>query len=446
MAQECNGLCEEINKTTKKRCTYKGKFTNKEGKLVCGIHNKKNSKTTTYTTRTKGSFELFELPNEIICAIIDFCDLHSQVKIAVLCCHTMTNMFPQFSCLQSKESVSQYIATKYTDIKQMKELTKSFKIKMLQDSSFAKIIAQYTNSHEVLTFFKKNRACKNAIIRNICKNNNTELMRKIIEDDPNNALNYLLGAIEYEALEVIEYILLHNPIPTQTLCTHAASCGALNSLKYLHNKGYEWNEKTCSAAVKGGSLECLKYAHENGCPWYTVGIYVEACQNGRVDCLEYIFNIVPSINSSCCVSTAINYGHLNCIVFLHENNLQSLNDCNITFMAVHYEQLDILKYLHEQGYEWKSDCCTKAVEKGNLQCLKYLHENGCPWNESTYHKAIQYNKSECVTYLEENGCPKSHYYNRKFQPREHLNKHLSITTSNPGIKIVNSCITRVYRL
>ena len=438
MAEQCNGMCEEINKTTKKRCTYKEKFTNKEGKLVCGIHNKKNnSKTTTGIKRIKGSFELFELPNEIICAIIDFCDLNSQINISVLCCHTMTNMFPQFSCLQSKESVSQYIATKYTDIKQIKELTKVFKIKMLQGSSFAKDIARYTNSYEVLTFFKANRACKNAIIRNICKNNNTKLVEKMIEDDPNNALNYLLGAIEYEALEVIEYILLHNPLPTQTLCTYAASFGSLNSLKYLHNKGYEWNEKTCIAAVRAGSLECLKHAHENGCPWYISRTAQEACQNGKVDCLEYIFNVAPDVISSLCYSSAVGGGHLSCIVFLHENNKLSLSNTNTTFMAVHCKQLHILKYLHEQGYEWKSNCCNKAVEQGNLECLKYLHENGCPWDEHTHQKAIQYNKPECVTYLEENGCPKSGYIYRGLNPREHLNKHLS-TSNNPRIKIVIS--------
>ena len=26
-------------------------------------------------------------------------------------------------------------------------------------------------------------------------------------------------------------------------------------------------KRTCSDAARGGHLECLKYAHEKGCPW-----------------------------------------------------------------------------------------------------------------------------------------------------------------------------------
>jgi hypothetical protein len=37
-------------------------------------------------------------------------------------------------------------------------------------------------------------------------------------------------------------------------------------LKYAHENGCPWDEKTCSLAAENGQLECLKYAHENGCP------------------------------------------------------------------------------------------------------------------------------------------------------------------------------------
>jgi hypothetical protein len=48
----------------------------------------------------------------------------------------------------------------------------------------------------------------------------------------------------------------------------------LECIKYLHENGCPWSEKTCDWAAKSGHLECLKYLHENGCP-----LAVETCAN-----------------------------------------------------------------------------------------------------------------------------------------------------------------------
>ena len=50
-------------------------------------------------------------------------------------------------------------------------------------------------------------------------------------------------------------------------CTLAAMNGHLEVLKYLHEKGCEWNEYACTNAAMNGHLEVLKYLHENKCPW-----------------------------------------------------------------------------------------------------------------------------------------------------------------------------------
>ena len=48
----------------------------------------------------------------------------------------------------------------------------------------------------------------------------------------------------------------------------AASRGHLEVLKYLHENGCPWDEKTCEAAAVGGDyhLDVLEYARANGCP------------------------------------------------------------------------------------------------------------------------------------------------------------------------------------
>ena len=73
-------------------------------------------------------------------------------------------------------------------------------------------------------------------------------------------------------MEIIEYY--HNnqcPRPTadSSLVDAAAENGHLEAVKYLRQKGYEWNCMTCAFAAKTGQLEVLKYAHENGCLWDT---------------------------------------------------------------------------------------------------------------------------------------------------------------------------------
>lgn len=38
-------------------------------------------------------------------------------------------------------------------------------------------------------------------------------------------------------------------------------------LKYLHEKGFKWNETTFEIASSTGNLEIVRYLHENGCFW-----------------------------------------------------------------------------------------------------------------------------------------------------------------------------------
>ena len=37
-------------------------------------------------------------------------------------------------------------------------------------------------------------------------------------------------------------------------------------LKYAHENGCPWDERTCESAADYGHLDVLKYARENGCP------------------------------------------------------------------------------------------------------------------------------------------------------------------------------------
>ncbi len=50
-------------------------------------------------------------------------------------------------------------------------------------------------------------------------------------------------------------------------CALAAKSGLVAVLRYAHEQGCPWDERTCDAAARCGHLEMLRYAHELGCTW-----------------------------------------------------------------------------------------------------------------------------------------------------------------------------------
>ena len=157
----------------------------------------------------------------------------------------------------------------------------------------------------------------------------------------------------------------------------AAANGRLDILIDFHriykNKCY-WYEETCSIAAEYGHLDCLKYLHENGCPW----------------------------NEYTCYSAALD-GHLDCLKYLHENGCP-WNEFTCRYAAL-MGNLECLKYAHENGCPWDRYVCASAALYGNVECLKYAHKNGCPWSSNTCTCAAENGHIECLKYAYENGCP-----------------------------------------
>jgi hypothetical protein len=143
----------------------------------------------------------------------------------------------------------------------------------------------------------------------------------------------------------------------------AAENGHLDCLRYAHENGCEWNERTTSFAAENGHLDCLRYAYENGCKW-NVFTTSGAAENGHLDCLKYAF----------------------------ENGCKL--DADTTYFAAENGHLDCLRYAHENGCEWHKDTIYFAADNGHLECLRYAIENGCPYdieNEQVIEKIKKLN-------------------------------------------------------
>ncbi|SPN79733.1 Ankyrin repeat-containing protein, partial [Brazilian cedratvirus IHUMI] len=50
------------------------------------------------------------------------------------------------------------------------------------------------------------------------------------------------------------------------MCSRLAKAGHLETLKWVREKGWSWDESTPIFAASGGHLEILKWCKEQGCP------------------------------------------------------------------------------------------------------------------------------------------------------------------------------------
>ena len=118
--------------------------------------------------------------------------------------------------------------------------------------------------------------------------------------------------------------------------------GQIELIRYLHERGYEWNYETMLNLASGGYLECLKYMHNNGCK-LDVLIYTAIVSGGYLECLKYSYENIGKWG---------NFG-------------------------VHL--------------------CSCASGVGQLECLKYLHENECEWNSWTLARCKQHvQRQQCL--------------------------------------------------
>jgi hypothetical protein len=216
--------------------------------------------------------------------------------------------------------------------------------------------------------------------------------------------NVTLYAVRYNRLDCLQYAyengcLLHADIMEEAALRNNLECmkylhevckvpwtnkvtkkivstqNSLETLKYAHENGCPWDERTCEKAATHNNLECLKYAHENGCPWDEYTISETSRYTGTIDCLKYL------IENGCPTDTTV-------MVNIARNG-----------------DLEMLKYVHEKGCPWSTLVTEAAAKYGNLNCLKYLIENGCQYNKNGIcNYAIDKNMYKCLKYLIEKGC------------------------------------------
>jgi hypothetical protein len=161
-------------------------------------------------------------------------------------------------------------------------------------------------------------------------------------------------------------------------CHRVAGTNKLELLKWAREeKKCEWDDLTMRKAALQGNLEMVKYCVANGCP----------------------------VDAGACADAA-EYGHLECLKYLHEEVKAPWNSYTAAW-AAQKGHLHILEYLVERKYnKFNKDVCLYAAWYGHLDCLKFLRETAkAPWSSCAVRYAHEFNRSECLQYLLDNDCP-----------------------------------------
>jgi len=187
-------------------------------------------------------------------------------------------------------------------------------------------------------------------------------------------------AAAFGHIHVIDYLIENKcPITGSDACSDAVIGDKLDTLKYLHTKGFRLDGKyNWPTIIRNGNMEMLKYFHKHA---------------------HFPDNTARSV--AC--SYAIRCNQFEILKYLHRIGCEW--DNNTFLEATILNRLDIVKYLHEHGCPLNNSACDNAAMRGNLEMLKYLHEIGCPWSERTCSEAVEHNHFEVLKYLHKNGCP-----------------------------------------
>jgi hypothetical protein len=164
-----------------------------------------------------------------------------------------------------------------------------------------------------------------------------------------------------------------------------------------------WNNKLCSYMARYGHINRLIYLHENGCSLDGEDIDYFAAENGHLDCLKYVHENGCEWSFFC--EIAARNGHLDCLKYAHENGCPWARDDSsiVCRSATHGGHLDCLRYVHQAGCR-QENACSYAAEYGHLDCLKYAYENVDDlWRINCSLKAAQYGHIDCLKYVHKNG-------------------------------------------
>uniref|UniRef100_K3X6W6 Uncharacterized protein n=1 Tax=Globisporangium ultimum (strain ATCC 200006 / CBS 805.95 / DAOM BR144) TaxID=431595 RepID=K3X6W6_GLOUD len=279
-----------------------------------------------------------------------------------------------------------------------------------------KVLKMIGSQREALHRFRKLQSCD--VVRCAVAHNRLELLKWLVQSltaDPTWEWEVDLMKTAVTAscdmdgnsicpdLELLEW--LDNNCPSDSIkltgddIAHAAGCGRLEVVRWIHEHNYAFTVKAMDLAATNGHLEVVQFLHENRSEGCGRDAMNGAAANGYYDIVKFLHENRAEGCSMAAMDRAAKNGNFPIIQFLHENRPEGCTR-NAMDGAAGNGFLEIVKFLHENRTE---GCSTRAMDdaadNGHLEVLKFLHANrmegfsdrGTKWKaRNTYLEMVQF--------------------------------------------------------
>jgi hypothetical protein len=196
----------------------------------------------------------------------------------------------------------------------------------------------------------------------------------------------------------------HENIPNNQsntfICFCAAQNGQFETLKWLRERGYKWDERVCSGAADAGHLEMLQWARAAGCPW-DEKTCESALYNGHFDVLKWAYEAGCPLNERAVWYIAVR-GDIEMLKWARATGTVAFDESTFSGAAGH---LGALQWLYAEGCPWDSGVYCRAACLGNMETLHWLHSVGCPLGEGLFFGAAQSGRLDIIKWGRAVGCP-----------------------------------------
>lgn len=175
------------------------------------------------------------------------------------------------------------------------------------------------------------------------------------------------------------------------------------TILFLHNSYKVCSSQLVNRLFYNRRLDLAKKLYD--CCRCTKSALITACYGGDLDIIRFLFDKGISFYNRRygeLIDAAASKGHLDIVIFLHQNT-DEISTVDAIDFAAEYGHLNVVKWLDENvNIRCTTRAIDKASEKGNFCTVEYLVKREYPCTEYSVIKARRNGYEEIVHFLQEN--------------------------------------------